>query len=43
MLNRGVFQLPGDKGQWMLSVARAAEDAKRDVEAFGASCAELAR
>ena len=43
LMNRGVFQIPADKGQWMLSVQHTAEDIATYVQAFGEYCAELAR
>jgi glutamate-1-semialdehyde aminotransferase len=41
-MNRGVFQIPGDKGQWMLSVQHTADDIAAYIEAFGDYCAMLA-
>jgi glutamate-1-semialdehyde 2,1-aminomutase len=42
-MNRGVFQNPGDKGQWMLSVQHTAQDIDTYVEFFAEYCAELAK
>ena len=41
LMNRGIFQIPADKGQWMLSVQHGAEDIGTYVQAFGDYCAEL--
>jgi glutamate-1-semialdehyde 2,1-aminomutase len=43
MMNRRIFQLLADKGQWMLSIQHSAEDIETYVEAFAEYCAELAR
>jgi glutamate-1-semialdehyde 2,1-aminomutase len=43
LMNRGIFQLPGGKGQWMLSVQHSTEDIEAYAEAFGDYCTELAR
>jgi glutamate-1-semialdehyde 2,1-aminomutase len=43
MMNRGIFQLPADKAQWMLSVQHSTEDIGTYVDAFAEYCAELAR
>lgn len=43
LMNRGVFQIPGDKGQWMLSVQHTVEDVARYLEAFSEYCEALAR
>jgi glutamate-1-semialdehyde 2,1-aminomutase len=42
LMNRGVFQIPADKGQWMLSVQHTAEDIAAYIQAFGDYCAMLA-
>ena len=43
MMNRGIFQIPADKGQWMLSVQHGLEDIGTYVEAFAEYAAGLAR
>jgi glutamate-1-semialdehyde 2,1-aminomutase len=43
MMNRGIFQIPADKGQWMLSVQHSSEDIGTYVEAFAEYCVGLAR
>ena len=41
MMNRGIFQLPADKGQWMLSVQHSTDDIDRYLTVFADYCAEL--